>query len=176
MDRETQEKNKRILDLEREAARLEQRRQAAQMEEKQLVDKLWDSYELTRTAAMEQRLELESVSEAKRRIGELKRDIAKLGTPNIGAIDEYERVNTRYAYLTEQRDDVESAKNELLDIIRDITGRWRSSLPEFDAINESFKQTFLELFGGGKASLVSGGCLGHPELRHRDRVQPPGNP
>ena len=36
MDRETQEQNKRILDLEREAARLEQRSQAAQMEEKQL--------------------------------------------------------------------------------------------------------------------------------------------
>ena len=47
---------------------------------------------------------------ANRRIGELKRDITALGTPNIGAIDEFQRVNTRYTYLTDQRNDVEKAK------------------------------------------------------------------
>ena len=57
---------------------------------------------------------MESVPKAARRIGELKKGIAALGTPNIGAIEEYERVNTRYTYLTDQRDDVEKAK-ELLE-------------------------------------------------------------
>ena len=174
-DRETQEKNKRILDLEREAARLEQRRQAAELEEKQIVDKLWDTYELTRTAAMEQRLEQENIPDAKRRIGELKRDISKLGTPNIGAIDEYERVNTRYTYLTEQRDDVERSKNELLDIIGDITKEMRAIFAkEFDAISESFRQTFLELFGGGKASLELEDDSDILNCGIEIRVQPPG--
>ena len=103
---------------------------------------------------MEQRLELESVPEAKHRIGELKRDISRLGTPNIGAIDEYERVNARYTYLTEQRDDVERSRNELLEIIGEIAKEMKAIFArEFDAISESFRQTFLELFGGGKASL-----------------------
>ena len=174
-DRETQEKNRRILDLERESARLEQRKQAAELEEKQIVDKLWDTYELTRTAAMEQRLELESVPEAKHRIGELKRYISRLGTPNIGAIDEYERVNARYTYLTEQRDDVERSRNELLEIIGEITKEMKAIFArEFDAISESFRQTFLELFGGGKASLELEDDSDILNCGIEIRVQPPG--
>ena len=53
--------------------------------------------------------------------GELKRKIAALGTPNLGAIEEYARVNERYSYLTAQRDDVLTAKRELESIIRNIT-------------------------------------------------------
>ena len=153
-DRETQEKNREILDLERENARLEQKAASAEMEEKQLLDKLWDSYELSRTDAMAQRQELESVPEAQKRAGELKREISKLGTPNLGAVEEYERVNTRYTYLTEQRDDIEKAKDELTGLIGEITSEMREIFArEFQEINLSFKNTFTELFGGGKASL-----------------------
>lgn len=174
-DREVQEKNKALLEMERECARLEQRKLAADMEEKQIVDKLWDTYELSRTAAEMQRQELESVPAASRRIGELKRDIAKLGSPNIGAIDEYERVNTRYTYLTDQRDDIEKAKSELVAIIGDITEEMRGIFArEFERIRESFQETFVELFSGGRADL---------ELEDREdilncgidiKVQPPG--
>ncbi|MGM9521623.1 MAG: chromosome segregation protein SMC [Oscillospiraceae bacterium] len=153
-DRETQEKNKQLLSLERESARIEQRRQAAEMEEKQIIDKLWDNYELSRSAALEQRQELESIPAAKRRTGELRKEMSSLGTPNIGAIEEFERVNTRYTYLTEQRDDIEKSRTELLGIIRDITTNMEGIFKEeFNRINQSFKETFLELFGGGKASL-----------------------
>ena len=58
-------------------------------------------------------MELESVPKATRRIAELKREITALGSPIIGAIEEFERVNERYTYLSEQRDDVEQAKEEL---------------------------------------------------------------
>ena len=47
------------------------------MEEKQILDKLWESYELSHSAAMEQRIELESAAKASRRIGELKREISE---------------------------------------------------------------------------------------------------
>jgi chromosome segregation protein len=76
------------------------------------VDRLWDAYELSRSAAQKLRLDLESVPKATRRIAELRRELASLGSPNIGAIEEFERVNERHAFLTSQRDDIERAKKE----------------------------------------------------------------
>lgn len=153
-DKLMQDKNQELLTLERECARLEQKKLATEMEEKQLVDRLWDTYEMTRSAAMAVRTELAGVTEARRRIAELKRGISELGNPNIGAIDEFERVNSRYTYLTDQRDDVERAKTELLSIIRDITHEMRVLFAEaFGVIRESFQETFLEFFGGGQASV-----------------------
>ena len=74
------------------------------MEEKQIIDKLWDSYELSRSDAIEQRVEIENIAEAKKEAAELKRNISRLGNPNLGAIEEFERVNTRYTYLPEDID------------------------------------------------------------------------
>ncbi|MBO4853964.1 MAG: chromosome segregation protein SMC [Oscillospiraceae bacterium] len=152
--RQSQERNDTLLDCERELNRLEQRLAAGAMEEKNILDKLWEHYELSHTAAMEQRIELESVPKANRRIGELNREIKSLGTPNIGAIEEFERVNTRYTYLSEQRADVEKAKEELTGVIEEITRQMTVIFAEqFKLLNESFQQTFTELFGGGKAQL-----------------------
>jgi chromosome segregation protein len=153
-DKDTRALNERRLDIERECARLEQKRLSADMEEKQIVDKLWDTYELSRGDAMRLRSEMPDARDAPRRISELKREIAALGAPNIGAIEEFERVNTRYVYLTDQRDDVEAAKKELTGIISEITARMREIFSrEFLLINESFKETFADLFGGGRANL-----------------------
>ncbi len=153
-DREIQSKNEAILGMEREYARLEQQKASGEMEEKQIIDRLWDNYELSRTAAMEVRVEIESMSEANRRIAELRRAISRLGTPNIGAIEEFDRVNTRYTFLSEQRNDAEKSRKELLDIIGDITGQMEEIFRrEFERIAEAFTGTFTELFGGGRAEL-----------------------
>ncbi len=167
--------NDQVLDAEREAGRLEQRLSAGNMEEKQLLDKLWESYELSHSAAAEQRVELESVPRANRRIGELKREIGTLGNVNVGAIEEFERVNTRYTYLTSQRDDVEQAKGELTGIIEEITREMTVIFAQqFALINASFHETFQELFGGGQADLE----LEDPEdilgCGIEIKVQPPG--
>ena len=58
-------------------------------------------------------VEIESLPAANKRITEVRRKISALGTPNLGAIDEYARVSERYEYLTAQRDDVQHAKSEL---------------------------------------------------------------
>lgn len=124
------------------------------MEEKNILDKLWERYELSHSEAQSQRMELESIPKATRRIGELNREIKSLGTPNIGAIEEFERVNTRYTYLSEQRTDVEKAKEELTGVIDEITRQMTEIFAQqFRLLNESFQETFLELFGGGKAQL-----------------------
>ena len=149
-----QECNDELLHTEREVARLEQKLNTGVMEEKAILDKLWERYELSHSDAMEQRVELESVAKATRRIAELNREIKALGTPNIGAIEEFDRVNTRYTYLSEQRTDVEQAKEELHGIIDQITRQMTEIFAvQFKLINESFQETFLELFGGGQARL-----------------------
>jgi chromosome segregation protein len=163
------------LELERECARLEQKKLAAELEEKQIIDRLWDTYEISRTAALSVRQVIKSMTEARRRIAELKKDISALGNPNIGAIDEFERVNTRYTYLTDQRDDVEKAKNELQEFIRDITHEMRELFAhEFEVICQSFKETFLEFFGGGQASLELEDPADILNCGIEIKVQPPG--
>ena len=149
-----QEMNDTLLNLQNSAGRLEQKLNASVMEEKQILDRLWDYYELNHSDAQAQRIELESVPKASRRIGELKRAISALGTPNIGAIEEYERVNTRYTYLSEQRDDVEHAKGELEGVIEEITRQMTEIFSvQFKLLAESFEATFTDLFGGGHATL-----------------------
>ena len=135
-------------------SKLESKLSTSAMEEKQILDRLWEHYELSHSDAVAQRIEIESVSKATRRIGELKRDISALGSINTGAIEEFDRVNSRYTYLTEQRDDVEKAKGELQGIINDITQQMTQIFSEqFKLLAQSFQTTFSELFGGGTATL-----------------------
>jgi len=170
-----QERNNELLNLQRESSRLEQQKQQAEMEERQIVDKLWENYELSRSAAINVGFPIENVAEAQRQINSLKKEISSLGNPNIGAIEEYERVNTRYTFLSEQRDDVQKAKSELIGIIEEITSHMREIfVREFDIINKGFETTFKDLFGGGRASLI----LEDPEdvlnCGIEIEVQPPG--
>ncbi|MBQ1734586.1 MAG: chromosome segregation protein SMC [Lachnospiraceae bacterium] len=171
----SQQKNKDILDLERETARLEAKKNSAELEQKQILDKLWDNYGLTPSTAPKEAAEIESVAASNRRVSELRRKLQALGTPNLGAIDEYARVSERYTYLTGQRDDVQQSKKDLESIIRDITRQMTGIFTEeFTKINHYFGETFVEMFHGGKASV---------ELEDPDdplncgieiKVQPPG--
>ncbi|MBR1497940.1 MAG: chromosome segregation protein SMC, partial [Oscillospiraceae bacterium] len=174
-DREAQERNREILDLQNVCARYEQKKQGAEMEEKQLLEKLRDSYELGRSEAQRQRRPLDDPAAAAKRVTELRREISRLGSVNLGAIDEYARVKERWDFLTGQRDDIESARRDLVKIISELTGEMKEIfLREFQAIAESFREVFLELFGGGKAALE----LEDPEdplaCGIEIRVQPPG--
>ena len=174
-DKESRDKNSELLNMEREVSVLEQKKVAAAMEEKQILDKLWETYELSHEAARAQRQELESVAKAQKRVGELKRSISGLGNINLDAIDEFDRVNQRYTYLTDQRDDVRRSKEELEKVIADITGEMKAIFSQqFGIINAAFGETFTELFGGGKATLE----LEDPEdilsCGIEIKVQPPG--
>ena len=153
-EKEAQRKNNDLISMQGEAIRLEEKKKTTEMEVSQIIDKLWDSYELTRSTAEEAKVEIESVTAAQKRIGELRRKMNALGHINLGAIEEFERVNERYEYLTGQRDDVENSRKELTRIVSDITGEMTEIFKtEFQKINEYFGQTFAEMFGGGRASL-----------------------
>ena len=174
-DKDSQESNRRLLELERSCARLEQKKLSAEMEEKQILDKLWDNYELSHSAAQQLRQPVENLQKESRGISDLRRQISALGTPNIGAIEEFERVNTRYEFLTGQRSDIEKAKKELLGIINDVTNEMKEVfLGQFKLIDENFRETFLELFGGGKASVILEDEADPLECGIEIKVQPPG--
>ena len=174
-ERMAQEKSKDILNMERSCALLEQKKMTTAMEERQIIDKLWDNYELTPSTAPEKRGQIDSVASGNRRISELKRKISALGTPNLGAIEEYARVNERYTYLAEQRDDVLTSKKELEGIIRDITQEMTTIfVEEFAKINTYFGQTFEEMFGGGKGQLILEDPQEPLACGIEIRVQPPG--
>lgn len=174
-ERSAQDKNKDILNMERESARLEQKKLSAELEEKQIIDKLWDTYALTPSTAVSEATSIESGTQGQRRISELKRKLSSLGTPNLGAIEEFSRVNERYEYLSEQRSDVMTAKKDLEDIVSTITKEMTTIFSsEFAKINQYFGETFTEMFRGGKASLELEDPLLPLECGIEIRVQPPG--
>ncbi len=173
--RSARELTQKIASLEAEVYRLEQKKTNLEQEEAGIIEKLWDNYSLTPGTAAEKAAPIESIPAANKRISELKRKISSLGTPNLGAIEEYNRVNERYSYLTGQRDDVESAKAELLSVLRTITKEMTVIFTsEFEKINRYFSETFVEMFHGGKAALL----LENPEepldCGIEIKVQPPG--
>ena len=173
--REGRQLNEALLSATQAESRLRQKLEGSAMEESQLLDKLWERYELSHSAAQEQRIELESVSKATRRIAELNREIKALGTPNLGAIEEFQRVNERYTYLSDQRTDVEKAKEELTGVIDQLTVQMTDIFGrQFKLLNESFQETFLELFGGGKAQLELEDESDILNCGIEIRVQPPG--
>jgi len=92
--------------------------------------------------------------EERERQKELKRILSRMGEVNLTAIDEFEEVNSRYEYLTHQRDDLELAINQLQEAIDKINRTTRDLFKQtFDAVNERFTQLFPRLFGGGSAHL-----------------------
>ena len=154
LDKRARDASHESMNLERERSRLEQVKTNRESEEKRIIDKLWDSYELTRGEALSSFSSPEDTSAANKRVNELRSEISALGNPNIGAIEEFERVNTRYEFLSGQCEDAQSAKHELDAIIEEITKKMRDIfIAGFAEIEAKFAETFVELFGGGSATV-----------------------
>lgn len=159
----------------REVARIEEKCDAAQKEADEVIRRLYEEYELTRSEAEAMVKPLEDVAQAGRRLNELKNKIRSLGSVNVDAIEEYREVHERYTFLSEQVRDVEVSRDELLRLIGDLTVQMREIFIErFKQINYNYGIVFTELFGGGKGELR----LTDPDdILHSGiemHVQPPG--
>ena len=158
-----------------EKARLSERRETMEKEFEDISNKLYDEYELTKREAEELDIVIEDIPTAKKRLNELKGKIRSLGNVNVSAIEEYKEVSERYSFMYTQVNDVENSKAELIKLINELTGKMGVQFKEqFDRINFSFGQTFAELFGGGKASLVLTDESDVLECDIDIKVQPPG--
>lgn len=158
-----------------ELVRLDERKIAMRKEYDELNDMLFEQYELTRREAQALGIVIENMSEAKKRLHEIKVAIKKLGSINVGAIEEYKEVSERYTFLKEQIDDIEKSKSELNKIIEDLTVSMSEKfLTQFNKINKEFAVCFTDFFGGGKGELVleePDNCL---ESAIEIKIQPPG--
>ncbi len=174
-DKESREKSDDILKLEKERSRLEMKKESAAREEEQITEKLWESYELTLGTAEKYLVEIPSVTEATKRISELKSAVKKLGNVDVNSIEEYEKVSERYEFLSVQCGDLEKAKSELVKMISEITGEMETIFAEqFKVINKNFGETFSEIFGGGSAELVLEDGDDILSCGIEIKVQPPG--
>ncbi|WP_354630924.1 chromosome segregation protein SMC [Levilactobacillus brevis] len=85
----------------------------------------------------------------------LKRGLDEIGTVNLNAIDEYREVKERYDFLTQQRDDLLTAKAQLMTTMTELDGQVKTRFKaSFDQIAAKFTATFRHMFGGGTAELV----------------------
>lgn len=108
-------------------------------------------------------------------IARLRREIRALGTVNLGAIEEYERVSERYRFLTAQKSDLETAKEKLLATITEIDDSTRGVFAEtFEKVNVAFQKFFTRLFGGGSTDLVMTDPSDVLETGIEILAQPPG--
>jgi len=101
-------------------------------------------------------VEIEQVtSEDENRLTELREKVQELGPVNLGTLEEYEELRTRYEFLTKQREDLNKSITELEEAITKINNTTRRKLKEaYDALREKFSEVFTILFGGGKADLI----------------------
>ncbi|MGC8830321.1 MAG: chromosome segregation protein SMC [Verrucomicrobiia bacterium] len=87
-------------------------------------------------------------------IAALQKRIDEMGPVNLVAIEEYEETEQRYQFLSQQYDDLQKAKQQLLDVINRINAQTRDMFADtFNKIRENFQRIFVEVFGGGKADL-----------------------
>lgn len=115
---------------------------------------LSEGYGLTFEAAAKDYTISISLEEAKRTVKLLKQGIEELGTVNLAAIDDYERVNERYTFLLEQKNDLEDAKDSLFETMDEMDAEVTKRFSEmFEAIRGQFSTVFQQLFGGGVAEL-----------------------
>ncbi len=119
-----------------------------------LLSRLREEYMLTFEAAKEKYPLDIDVNEARKKVKLIKRAIEELGTVNLGAIDEYERVSERYQFLTEQKSDLQQAKDTLYQVIDEMDQEMKKRfLTTFQQIRSHFGEVFKQLFGGGRADL-----------------------
>ncbi len=137
-----------------ELARLTERKEVMMREYDDVIRRLYDEYELTRSEAEKIGIEIENPTSAKKDLTDIKNKIRALGNVNVSAIEEYKEVSERYNFLSEQINDVEASRAQLHKLINQLTSQMQEIFTEgFQKISQNFSKTFTELFGGGTASL-----------------------
>ena len=139
----------------RKQTRAEAKKEKVSERLRYLQAQLTDQYQISYNEALEKAHELENLNLAEQEVKDLEKAIRSLGPVNLDAIDQYEEVHNRLDFLNSQRDDILSAKNLLLETITEMNDEVKERFKStFEAIRESFKVTFRQMFGGGQADLI----------------------
>lgn len=120
----------------------------------QLINTLWDEYEITPNNAGEYK-KPNNIAQAQKEVSSIREKIKDLGSINIDSIEEYKKISERYDFMCEQRLDLENTVAKLRKVISEMTQTMEQQFKEkFEIINKNFNKVFIELFGGGKAELI----------------------
>lgn len=120
----------------------------------QLINTLWDEYEITPNNAGEYK-KPNNIAQAQKEVSSIREKIKDLGSINIDSIEEYKKISERYDFMCEQRLDLENTVAKLRKVISEMTQTMEQQFKEkFEIINKNFNEVFIELFGGGKAELI----------------------
>lgn len=139
----------------RELERGAEKKENIQVSFDKIIEELYESYELTRTEAIEEAKDIENIAEANKELNALKNKMRALGNVNLESIEEYEEVSKRYEFMNAQLGDVKKSKSELEKLIDELTENMKKIFTEsFEEINKNFKGIFVDLFGGGTGELV----------------------
>lgn len=153
-ERELKETQKSAQSLLQDIQKKEVQENRMDVELENLLSHLQQEYTLTYERAANEYPFVEDVDQAKEKVEEIKQSIAQLGTVNLGAIEEYDRITERNEFLTEQREDLVQGKETLYEIIREMDDEMKTRFSEtFNHIKDEFSVVFKELFGGGSAKL-----------------------
>ena len=153
VETEIEEKYKIIEEIKNQANKLEVKKSKLDVELEQIINKMWEDYEITPNTAGEFK-KPNNVAETTKEVKHLRDEIKNLGSINIDSIEKYKQTKERYDYMCEQRLDLENASSKLKKVIQDMTKIMKEQFEkQFNIINKNFGEVFKELFGGGKAEL-----------------------
>ena len=174
IESEIEEQSSKIEDIKNQLSKLDVKNSKIELELNQVVNKMWEEYELTPNNTGEIK-KVENPTEVQRKVNELRAQIKDLGSVNIDSINEYKEIKERYDFMSEQRLDLEEASNKLKKVINEMTNTMKEQFSvQFKVINKNFGEVFKELFGGGKAELILGDENNILECGIEIAVQPPG--
>lgn len=118
-----------------------------------MLMRLNSDYEMTYEYARTKKEDVD-IEQAKDRVSFLREEISKLGNINLDASEEFEKLNERYTYLMEQKEDLEKASHQIMDAIDEMDTTMVSQFTDmFDKINKELDGVFKSMFGGGRAKL-----------------------
>ena len=140
-----------------------------------LLLNLTEDYSITFEYAKENYILELDIEEARNEVVNLKDKLKNIGAVNLGAIEEYERVNSRYTFLDNQRQDLKNAEATLLEIINEMDEVMIDKFSTtFKAIKEEFQKVFRALFKGGNAEIVLTDPTNLLETGVEIKAEPPG--
>ena len=160
--------------LKEQIIKLDVKKTKLEQDLQQVVESLWNEYELTPNS-IEEYQKPNNVATAQKQVNSLRNKIKDLGSINIDSIEEYKKTKERYDFISEQRLDLENTASKLRKIIGDMTTTMQNQFKEkFELINKNFNEVFTELFNGGKAELILENEENILECGIDIKVQPPG--
>ncbi|MCI8833203.1 MAG: chromosome segregation protein SMC [Clostridia bacterium] len=164
-----------LENIKSEITKIEIKKEKIEHDIEDITNKLWEEYELTPNNVSENYQKPTNVMTATKEASKIREEIKNLGSVNVDSIEEYKNTSERYDFMCEQRLDIENSMAQLKNVITEITETMKAQfLRQFKIINENFKTTFKELFGGGTAELILEDESNILETGIEIKVQPPG--